>query len=74
MADKKVEAGAELQRLLRDEFQRVAGLKEADQARLLELIQEARRQQREALARAQEHALRFVPALLRKPLLKLFTE
>ena len=70
MADPK----AELQRLLRDEYKTVAALGEADQARLLALIQDARRQQRDALARAQEHALRFVPALLRKPLLKLFTE
>ena len=65
---------AELQRLLRDDFKLVSSLGEADQARLLALIQDARRQQRDALARAQEHALRFVPALLRKPLLKLFTE
>jgi len=64
----------ELQKLLRGEYTLVAGLGEADRTRLLALIQEARRQQREALARAQEHALRFVPALLRKPLLKLFTE
>lgn len=65
---------AELQRLLRDEFKLVASLADDDQARLLALIQDARRQQREALKQAQEHALRFVPALLRKPLLKLFTE
>lgn len=64
----------ELQRLLRDEYRLVAGLGEADRARLLALIQDARRQQRAALATAQGHALRFVPALLRKPLLKLFTE
>ena len=70
MADPK----AELQRLLRDEYKLVAGFGEADRARLLALIQDARRQQRDALAKAQEHALRFVPALLRKPLLKLFTE
>ena len=70
MADPK----ADLQRLLRDEYKLVAGLGEADRTRLLALIQDARRQQRDALAQAQEHALRFVPALLRKPLLKLFTE
>ena len=64
----------DLQRLLRDEFKLVASLKADEQARLLALIQDARRQQRDALATAQEHALRFVPALLRKPLLKLFTE
>lgn len=65
---------AELQRVLRDEYKLVAGLGEADRARLLALLQDARRQHRAALATAQEHALRFVPALLRKPLLKLFTE
>jgi hypothetical protein len=70
MADPK----AELQRLLRQEFTLVAGLGDADQARLLALIQDARRQQREALVAAQQHALRFVPALLRRPLLKLFGE
>ena len=74
MADPRPDPKAELQRLLRDDFKLVAGLGSADHARLLALIQDARRQQREALATAQEHALRFVPALLRKPLLKLFTE
>jgi len=67
------EPRAELQRLLRDDFKLVASLGDADLARLLALIQDARRRQREALATAQEHALRFVPGLLRKPLLKLFT-
>jgi hypothetical protein len=67
------EPRAELQRLLRAEFKIVAGLADSDLARLEELIQDARRQQRDALVKAQEHALRFVPALLRKPLLKLFT-
>ena len=47
-------------------------LSDADVAQLHALVQDARRQQREALAQAQQHALRFVPALLRKPLLKLF--
>jgi len=74
MADNKAEPGPELQKLLRAEYKLVAGLGEADRARLLALIQDARRQQRDALGRAQEHALRFVPALLRRPLLKLFTE
>ena len=46
-------------------------LSDADLAALHALIDEARRQQRQALAEAQQHALRFVPALLRKPLLKL---
>lgn len=68
------EPKAELQRLLREDFKTVAGLGDKDLVRLLALIQDARRQQRDALAQAQEHALRFVPALLRKPLLKLFTE
>lgn len=49
-------------------------LSDAELAQLQALLQDARRQQRDALARAQEHALRFVPALLRKPLLKLFVE
>ena len=69
MADPK----AELQRLLRDDFKAVAGLGDADLARLLKLIEAARLQQNQALRDAQDHALRFVPALLRKPLLKLFT-
>lgn len=68
------EPKAELQRLLREQFKAVAALSDEDQARLLELIQDARRQQRDALKQAQEHALRFVPALLRKPLLKLLTD
>jgi hypothetical protein len=46
-------------------------LSDADAARLLALLQAARRQQRDAVVAAQQHALRFVPALLRKPLLKL---
>ena len=49
-------------------------LAEADVAQLHALVQDARRQQREALGKAQEHALRYVPALLRKPLLKLFAD
>lgn len=68
------EPRTELQRLLRAEFEIVAGLSDPDLARLHALIQDARRQQRDALVKAQDHALRFVPALLRKPLLKLFTE
>lgn len=70
MADPK----PELRRLLRDDFRLVERLDDADQTRLLARVQDARRQQREALKQAQEHALRFVPALLRKPLLKLFAE
>ena len=65
---------AELQRLLREEFKAVAALPDPELERLLTLIEAARGQQREALKQAQAHALRFVPGLLRKPLLKLFTE
>jgi hypothetical protein len=49
-------------------------LSDADLAALHALIQDARRQQRDALTVAQQHALRYVPALLRKPLLKLFAD
>ena len=71
MADSKADAKAELQRLLRDDFKLVAGLKDADLARLHELLGAAREKQHAAVREAQQHALRFVPALLRKPLLKL---
>lgn len=67
-------SAAELKRCLGAQYALVQKLPEADQARLLALIQDARRQQREALKQAQEHALRYVPALLRKPLLKLLTD
>jgi hypothetical protein len=70
MADRPA---AELKRRLGPDYELVQDLGEADLARLLALIEDARRRQRDALATAQEHALRFVPALLRKPLLKLFT-
>lgn len=49
-------------------------LSDEDLAALRALIQDARRQQRDALVAAQQHALRYVPALLRKPLLKLFSD
>ena len=49
----------------------VKRLSDAEAAKLLALLKDARRQQRDALAAAQQHALRFVPALLRKPLLAL---
>ena len=49
-------------------------LTDADVAALHALLEDARRQQRDALVAAQQHALRFVPALLRKPLLKLFVD
>ena len=64
-------ARAELQRLLRDDFKLVANLPEADLAKLNALLQAARQKQRDAVKEAQAHALRFVPAVLRKPLLKL---
>ena len=60
---------AELQRRLGADL--VKRLSDPDVARLHTLLQDARRQQREALTAAQQHALRFVPALLRKPLLAL---
>lgn len=49
-------------------------LSDEDLARLHALIQDARRQQRDALAQAQQHALRYVPGVLRRPLLKLFSD
>ena len=49
-------------------------LSDADVGALHALLEDARRQQRDALVAAQQHALRFVPALLRKPLLKLFVD
>ena len=51
----------------------LAQLSDADVQKLAELLAAARRHQADALLTAQQHALRFVPALLRKPLLKLFT-
>ena len=62
---------AELQRLLHEEHKLVAALSDADQVRLLALLNTARQKQRDQVRAAQQHALRFVPALLRKPLLKL---
>ena len=64
-------ARAELRQRLGD-LDLIDELSDADAAALLALVQDARRQQRDALAAAQQHALRFVPAILRKPLLKLF--
>ena len=62
-------ARADLQRRLGADL--VKRLSDDDVAKLHALLQDARRQQRDALAAAQQHALRFVPALLRKPLLAL---
>jgi hypothetical protein len=67
------EIRADLRRRLGD-LDLLDALSDADLARLQALVQDARRQQRDALAQAQQHALRFVPALLRKPLLKLFVD
>ena len=63
------EPRAELQRRLGADL--IKRLSDDDVARLHALLLDARRQQREALVAAQQHALRFVPALLRKPLLAL---
>lgn len=49
----------------------VARLSDAEAEKLLDLVQAARRRQREALTDAQQQALRYVPPLLRRPLLKL---
>ena len=67
------EIRAELRKRLGD-LDLLDELSDADVAALHALVQDARRQQRDALVAAQQHALRFVPALLRKPLLKLFVD
>jgi len=64
---------AELRTRLGD-FDLLDALADEDLARLHALVQDARRQQRDALAQAQQHALRYVPGLLRRPLLKLFAD
>lgn len=43
-------------------------------AALHALVEDARRRQSAALAAARQHALRYVPRLLRKPLLQLFAD
>ena len=65
------DARAELRRVLGTDADLLNALPDTDVARLHVLIEAARRQQRAALKQAQEHALRYVPALLRKPLLAL---
>lgn len=70
MADSPV---SDLKRRLGSDFALVEKLGEHDLLALHALIQGARHKQAEALTQAQQHALRFVPALLRKPLLMLFT-
>lgn len=67
-----VDARAELRRVLGTDADLLKALSDTDVARLHMLVEAARRQQRTALKEAQEHALRFVPRLLRKPLLSLF--
>lgn len=68
------DARAELRRRLgAPVHELIATLSDADAQKLADLLKAARRHQADALVKAQQHALRFVPALLRKPLLKLFT-
>ena len=68
------DARAELKRRLGGPVHElVDALSDADAQKLADLLKAARRHQADALVKAQEHALRFVPALLRRPLLKLFT-
>jgi len=68
------DARAELRRRLGSPAHDLIGaLSDADAQKLADLLKQARRHQADALLKAQEHALRYVPALLRKPLLKLFT-
>ena len=64
----------ELQRLLGDDFKLVAKVSADERSRLHALILAAQARQRDAVRTAQQHALRFVPALLRNPLLKLLGE
>ena len=66
-----VDARAELRRVLGNDADLLKTLSDTDAARLHMLVEAARRQQRAALKEAQQHALRYVPALLRKPLLAL---
>jgi hypothetical protein len=65
------DARAELKRVLGPDAALLGRLSGADCARLQGLVEAARARQRAALRDAQQHALRFVPALLRKPLLAL---
>ncbi len=62
---------AGLGRLLGPDADVLEALSDAEAARLHALVEAARAAQRAALREARQHALRFVPALLRKPLLKL---
>lgn len=62
---------AALQRALGPDARLLETLSDGDTARLHALVEVARARQRAAIREAQQHALRFVPALLRKPLLAL---
>ena len=66
-----VEVRAELKRLLGPDVDLLRALSDKEAVALHALIEAARERQRTALRDAQQHALRLVPALLRKPLLKL---
>lgn len=57
---------------LGDELAAVEKLDDAQQAKLLKLIQDARIRQHEQIKAAMDGALKFVPALLRGPIRKLF--
>ena len=65
------EVRAELKRMLGNDADLLRELNGADARRLHALVEAARAQQRAALRDAQQHALRYVPAILRKPLLAL---
>ena len=65
------EVRAELKRMLGNDADLLRDLDDAAARRLHALVEAARDRQRAALREAQQHALRFVPAILRKPLLAL---
>ena len=65
------EVRAELKRVLGSDADILRDLRDPDATRLHALLEAARAQQRAALREAQQHALRYVPAILRKPLLAL---
>ena len=65
------EVRAELKRMLGNDADLLRDLNDAAAGRLHALVEAARARQRSALREAQQHALRYVPAILRKPLLAL---
>jgi hypothetical protein len=65
------EVRAELKRMLGNDADLLRELDDTAARHLHALIEAAREQQRAALREAQQHALRYVPAILRKPLLAL---